>query len=210
MIKVKILLVILLSVFSFNTIADEYSDFWDWFQSNESKYYKFDFGDLEKRDELFDQLSSQLLKIDENLTFEFGLLPDERMDFVISAGGIKSSFPSVIALVEKAPVLEKWKFTAFRQKNESTTEIQLGGMSLSAEKVLAQLFRDGDKIGLVLFMPGYQKTGNQIFEQVGFLLLDQTLGEYVVGARVGFVEFQRLEGEVENSFKLSDISPFFE
>ncbi len=54
------------------------------------------------------------------------------------------------------------------------------------------------------------KTANQIFEQVGFLLLDQTLGEYVIGARVGFVEFQRLEGEVGNSFKLSDISPFFE
>ncbi len=81
MLKVKLLLAILLSVFSFNTITDEYSDFWDWFQSNESKYYKFDFGDVEKREKLFDQLSSQLLKIDENVTFEFGILPDERIGF---------------------------------------------------------------------------------------------------------------------------------
>jgi len=209
MLRTKILLCLTILI-SAQIQADQYSRFWDWFQNNQSTYYAMNFDDHDQIEDLFDELAAQLVSIDDNLTFEFGKLPNGTMDFVISAGGITSSFPNVINIVSKAPKIENWRVTSFRQPKNINYIIEMEGIELDPSSVQFQLYRDGEKIGVVLHIPNYEKTANKIYEQLGFLLLDQTLGEYSVGTKLGFVDFEKLAGDVESSFLVEDIRSVFE
>ena len=62
-------------------------EFWDWFVQHQLELFDFEVD----RERIFDQLASQLQKVDPNLTFEFGPKEVQR-EFVVSAGGIKSAF----------------------------------------------------------------------------------------------------------------------
>jgi hypothetical protein len=65
------------------------SNFWQWFKKNEEELSNADFDE-----EIFDNLATRLQRVDPHLTFELGSKSSQR-DFIISAGGIKSSFPAV-------------------------------------------------------------------------------------------------------------------
>jgi hypothetical protein len=73
--------------------------FWAWFVSNEAMLYDFE-KDMER---IFKKLAAELNRVDPNLTFEFGPKKTDGREFVVSAGGIKSSFPAVVSLVSAAP-----------------------------------------------------------------------------------------------------------
>jgi len=60
----------------------------------------------------------------------------------------------------------------------------------SADDVRYLLAKDGDKVGVVLFFDGYSENEKSTFGQIGYLFLDEALGEYAMETRVGFVEFQ--------------------
>jgi hypothetical protein len=198
-----------LVLLSAEAMADEYTEFWSWFVDNQARYFEMDFENIYQRNKLFDELSSHLIEIDENLTFEFGKLPEGKMDFVISAGGIEATFPKVIKLADKAPTIRNWKITAFRQPKDFNTTIEIAGIKVDPKETLVQLYRDGEKIGVVLYMPEFKETPHQLYEQLGFLLLDQALGEYVVGTKVGFIEFKRKSNNIENAIQLSEMQRYF-
>ena len=44
------------------------------------------------------------------------------------------------------------------------------------------------KIGILLFLPGRTEDRRDVFGQVGYLFLDEALGEYDVETNVGFIE----------------------
>jgi len=49
---------------------------------------------------------------------------------------------------------------------------------------------DGDKTGLTLFIDGYDSGEREKFASAIYLMLDQTLGEYDVETKVGFIELE--------------------
>ena len=186
--------------------------FWRWFQVHEAAYYALDPGNIAQREPLFDALSIELTKVNPELTFEFGPVIDGRRDFVISAGGAKGAFPAVRGLVSHAPALARWKVIAFRPRRSPVNTIQFQDVSLDPQNVLVQLTRDGDKVGLTVFMLGYTKERNTEFGQAAFLLLDEALGEFDVETKVGFIEFKALPQTItpRNTVPLSDLAPAFD
>ena len=127
---------------------------------------------------IFDKLSKELKKINKYLTFEFGPKVKGKREFVISAGGIKVAFPIVEKLYEKNPNLKKWKFIKFRPKRESMP-LRFRGK---------EIYKDENKVGVILFFNDYTEKDANFFGHVGFLFLDQELGEYDVSTKVGFIE----------------------
>jgi hypothetical protein len=70
--------------------------FRNWFSRNSESYLHFE----KDQDNLFKNLKSELDKIDANLVFEFSpFFIDGTREFVLSADGIKNSFPVVTSLV---------------------------------------------------------------------------------------------------------------
>lgn len=177
------------SLFStFNAFGQQSKEvaFWGWFQENDNTIFHFE----SNQEKIFDKLSSELKKINSDLTFEFGPIENGRREFIISAAGIKSAFPSVEALFSSAPKLEKWEFIKFRPRHSVLNDLKYGGKSISAKDVFYQLVMDGNKIGIILFLNGYTEADKTTYEQIGYLMLDEALGEYDMETKVGVIEFQ--------------------
>jgi len=68
-------------------------------------------------------------------------------------------------------------------------DLEYGGRKIRADDVRYLLAEDGDKVGVVLFFDGYSEREKGTFGQIGYLCLDEALGEYAMETQVGFVEF---------------------
>ena len=160
--------------------------FWRWFQANETRLFDFE----KDQDRIFDELQRQLQRIQPSLTFEFGPKQEGKREFVISADGIKEAFPAVIGLVDAAPPLPRWKITKFRPRRGFQSPVTLNGLKISPEQLKFTIEPDGDKVGITLFIEGYNPRERDRYAGVVYLMLDQALGEYDVETKVGFIEFK--------------------
>jgi hypothetical protein len=170
---------------SYRAQATPELEFWKWFEQNENKLFQFE----KDQETIFDQLQTQMHKIDPNLTFEFGPPKDGQREFVISADGIRSAFPAVETLYAAAPTLPRWKLIKFRPRR-SPMDIEIGDLKVKAESVIVQIERNGDLTDIYLSIPGYNQAEAKVYRMASYLLLDEALGEYVVETRVGGIQIQ--------------------
>jgi hypothetical protein len=160
-------------------------EFWIWFVSHEPELFEFDPGRVADRERIFDELASEMHKIDPDLVFEFGP-PEPTRQFVISAGGIKHAFPAVVSLAAAVPELNRWKVTAFRPRRPLSI-VEFQGKRIDPCEVQFSLLENGKMPGIYLFMPGFRER-DAALQQIGYLLLDEALGEYDVESRVGLIK----------------------
>ncbi|MFC5452588.1 hypothetical protein ACFPOG_30750 [Paenibacillus aestuarii] len=91
--------------------------FWKWFKKRES-FIEKNFESL--KEQILDEISDNLKKIDENLAFEISHSKEgQRRKLIISADGMADSFHNVIDLCNMAPVLDGWIIIAFRPRMNS-------------------------------------------------------------------------------------------
>ena len=157
-------------------------DFWKWFIAHQEDVFNFEVD----QERIFDQLGAALGEVDSNLTFELGPKGTDR-EFVVSAGGVKSSFPAVISLVRAAPVLPRWNIVAFRPRRMPPGTVEFDDKTVRPEQVQFSLLDNGKIAGLRLFIPGFLEDDSS-WRQIGYLLLDDVLGEYDVETRVGLLK----------------------
>jgi hypothetical protein len=167
--------------------------FWAWFQNNEQSLFDFE----RHRDRIFAALTAALAAVAADLTFEIGPRIDGRRDFVISAGGIRSAFAAVKALAAAAPILPHWNVIAFRPRRTSMMAISFGGLTVRPKDVEFCLLSNGRELAIYLFFDGYREGERAIWGQIGYLLLDQALGEYDVETRGGPIQFFPLSASPE-------------
>lgn len=160
--------------------------FWRWFQANETRLFDFE----KDQERVFDELQMQLHRIQPDLTFEFGPKQEGKREFVISANGIKEAFPAVVGLANAAPPLPRWKITKFRPRRGFQSPVTLNGLRISPEQLTFTIEPDGDKAGITLFIEGYTAGEHEKYAGVVYLMLDETLGEYDVETKVGFIELK--------------------
>jgi hypothetical protein len=162
------------------------AQFWNWFSHHEPELFNFDSNREAERERIFDEISSELQKVNPDLTFEFGP-NDARREFVISAGGLKRAFPAVVSLVDAAPTLDRWRVTAFRPRRWPPNMVEFGGNRVDPKDVQFSLRSNGRSPGVYLFIPGFQEDDVNL-KQIGYLLLDDVLGEYDVESRLGLIK----------------------
>ena len=98
--------------------------FWKWFEKNQEDLFHFE----KNREAVFDRLAKALKKVHDDLTFEFSPVRENgTREFVISAGGIKTAFPSVEALHASAPKLPKWTILKYRQRRFPINDLEFAG-----------------------------------------------------------------------------------
>ena len=64
------------------------------------------------------------------------------------------------------------------------------GKTVKAGDVRFVLFEDKEKVGILLFFSGYTDAQKELFAQLGYLFLDEALGEYSVETQVGPIDFR--------------------
>lgn len=190
MIRIGLIVVTVMSLFNFSFgQSSKEQAFWKWFKTNEARLFEFE----KDQDKVFAALAEEMHKINAGLTFEFGPNNDGVREFVISADGNKAIFPGVISLADKAPLMPKWKIIKFRPRREPMREITFEGKLVFSRQISFTIEADGDKAGITLYMEGYEPSQHNTFGSIGFLYLDNCLGEYDVETKVGFVQFKRAD-----------------
>lgn len=180
--------------------------FWKWFLRHEDDLMHFQ----RDRETIFDSLATELQKVNPDLTFEIGPEEEGGREFVISAAGIKSAFPAVELLAAAAPRLTNWKITAFRPRRPVGNIIELGEDRIDPEDVEYSLLRSKSEIGLYLFIPGYSKDNSNV-AQIGYLFLDEVLGEYDVEMKLGLIKMFPPEAETQGQrYPLRDLPDHFD
>ncbi len=135
-------------------VASPQSDFWAWFQKEESKLFSFE----SDQEAVFSSLDKAMHRVHPDLTFEFGPIENGKREFVISAGGIQSAFPAVESLYRAAPALPHWKWIKFRPRRSELSDIEFQGRTVKADDVRFVLSKDGEKIGITLYFNYYAES----------------------------------------------------
>jgi hypothetical protein len=156
--------------------------FWAWFEAHQDLLFRFE-GD---QDRVFSMLRTAMHRVHPCLTFEFGQEEGGRRDFVISADGRREAFAAVGSLSAAAPSLPRWRFIKFRPRRPPM-DIRVGGIKVRHEDVEVALEADGGKAGLTVFVRGFDRAREEQYQQAVFLMLDQTIGEYDMETKVGFI-----------------------
>jgi hypothetical protein len=191
------LTIIIMGFSIFNKETKE-EKFWKWFEKNQETYYS-EIENLEIREKIFNELSKNLKKINEDLVFEFSPIHENNIrEFTISAEGIEDLFPIVEKLIEKAPKLKNWKFNAFRQRIPGDEfEIQYGDLKIGYSDIYYRSKDDNGKLGIELNIRNFDGKGQT--QNAIYILLDGLIGEYDVTTKIGWIEWVKLnENEKEN------------
>lgn len=184
------------------------TDFWNWFIKNEELLFAVTTG----HEPIVGALAVEMAKVDSNLTFEFGPVHEGMRDFVISADGIKASFPAVERLYADAPATDRWTWVKFRPRREAM-DLEIGDLRVQAETVQALLLKDPDPtmLGVAVVIPGCAVSNHDVCRMAAYLLLDQALGEFDVEMRVGRIEtLGRLPAANALSHSLDDLPKAFD
>jgi hypothetical protein len=185
-------------------------EFWDWFIVHDTEFFTFDPENGPARERLFDKLEVELHKVHPKLTFAFGPPNEATREFVISAAGLKSVFPAVVCLVDAAPRLERWCVIAFRPRRPLPCVLEIAGFEVSSEDVEFSLLHNRETVGIRLFIPGFQDQDSN-WQQVGYLFLDEALGEFDVESRLGLIKMYPPEASTqEKRHPLSELPSAFD
>lgn len=180
--------------------------FWKWFAEKENELFDFE----KNQEAVFDQIARQLQKIDPDLSFEIGPKNLDSREFIISASGLKRAFTAVQKLVAAGPNLQRWHVVAFRPRRSPISIVEFRGKCAQPDGVQFCLLRKDKSIGLRMFIPGYSDADPDM-KQIGYLLLDEALGEFDVETKIGLIQMLPFESsEAGERYPLRDLPKMFD
>lgn len=165
--------------------------FWRWFEKNAAKIR---IGvDAQDHEVIIRQLGEQIAKARPGVVHEIGMPDDDTVELIFSADGFWDAIPGVLALINGAPRIEGFVFTAFRPRRPAPSLIVLD-QDVAGDDLHYLSSLDGDRMDLTVFVPG--DGDDRARATIGFLMLDQALGEYDVMTGLGRIDFvgEPLEG----------------
>lgn len=183
---------------------DKIDIFWKWFVENKAKYESLPEQGPEL-DERLDLIISQLRKIEEGLAVEISREFQGMRDIVISAEGDRSKFSTVQAIVSKAPKIDKWTVTAFRQRAPEGFILRIGDIEFNPSKMYFDPLVDGDSLDIIVYAENLSKHDYNEAAYYGLITLDNVLGEYDCVMKVRHYDF-RDTGELPKKHDLKHLT----
>jgi hypothetical protein len=172
--------------------VSSYADFWNWFSKNSKKFYAVVKNHNRIEHDFFDKLSPKLDELKDGFWYLTGMYDDDTVELVITADGAIKNFVFVEELIEAAPTIPNWKFTALKPAlNIENVKIHMSGYDF--DKMTLQFYPNEN--------PGYPDeiditiTHNKLTEDNRpdilrgiYIFLDNYLGELNFAANVDTLE----------------------
>lgn len=158
-----------------------YVDFWEWFQQHEQKFYKVlkNKGDI--RGVFFDKMAPKLAELKEGFWYMAGMENDTTAELVITPDGAIENIVFVEELVQAAPKLSNWKFTALKPALAiEDVLIEMGGYTFKSENLsfYAVDHKDyPDEIDIMIVHDDYNEEDKKTIINGTYIFLDNYLGE---------------------------------
>lgn len=158
-----------------------YNDFWKWFQENEKSFYQVvkDGENIEK--DFFSELSPKLAELREGYYFLTGMMNDDTAELILTADGRVKNVVFVEELVNAAPEIKGWKFTALKPALDiEDVSIKMGDYDFSKDNISFYYNEDAnypDEIDIVLVNNDLNESNKDEVTNGTFIFIDNLLGE---------------------------------
>jgi len=163
------------------TPIKSYSDFWNWFQENEKTFFNVvkNHKDIEK--DFFDKLSPKLSELKDGYFYLTGMYDDNTVELVLTADGNTKNIVFVEELVEQAPKINGWKFTALKPAMDiENIAINMAGYKFDSENLLfySNDYADyPDEVDICVVHNEWTEENKQQIGNGTYIFLDNYLGE---------------------------------
>lgn len=92
-----------------------YDEFWAWFLKNEAIFFDVVKNRKDVERLFFDKISPKIQELKDGFFFVTGMFNENTAELMVTADGNTSNIVFVEELVESAPKIDRWKFTALKQ-----------------------------------------------------------------------------------------------
>lgn len=119
-----------------NKSIKSYSDFWNWFQNNEKTFFNVvkNHKNIEKG--FFDKLSPKLAELKDGFFYLTGMYDDNTVELILTAEGNPKNIVFIEELVEQAPTIKGWKFTALKPALDiKNVAIEMAGYKFDSDNL---------------------------------------------------------------------------
>ena len=164
-----------------DTQIESNDDFWNWFQNNEKDFFKVikTQGNIER--DFFNKLSSKLNQLREGYWFLAGMYNNSTAELVLTADGVYKNIVFVEDLVQSAPKIDNWKFTALKPAlNIDDVYISMGDLKFSKENLLFYSNNNPgypDEIDITIIHADYREDLKEPITNGVYIFMDNYLGE---------------------------------
>ena len=183
--------------------------FWDWVQFNEATLRNLKNEKPQIQKLFFFWLDKHLHYYSEGLDciLMFPEKKNEPTQLIISANGNPDFFSQVIKLIDNAPKLQFWKFTAFIQPSEDIEDMEAGldkpyvfkdiNLKASELKFIPFEYEGTKKIDIIIYLKNLTvHCNNKNLLQVIFIIMQNIIGEKSLYENISFVELAQMPEEV--------------
>jgi len=156
-------------------------EFWAWFQKNERTFFKVikEQGDIEKQ--FFDIISPKLNELKPGYFYLTGMFDDNTAELILTADGVVKNIFFVEELINSAPYIDGWKFTALKPALDiKNVKIDMGGYSFDDKNI--SFYSNDDKncpdnIDITVVHNALNDANKAVITNGVFIFLDNFLGE---------------------------------
>jgi hypothetical protein len=158
-----------------------YKDFWKWFGDNERVFYKAikEQGDVETN--FFRKLSPKLNELMEGFWYEVGMCDNNTAELIITADGVIKNIVFVEELIDAAPKINGWKFTALKPALDiKDVNIEMAGYKFTRENLHFYLNEQAnypDEIDISVVHDDCVEENKSPIASGVYIFLDNYLGE---------------------------------
>jgi hypothetical protein len=176
--------------------------FWQWFVENEYRFRELEKNDSDQALAFLEELIQQMQPFNPWLKALAGPYNNESYELIITADGDIAMFCKVEELVNAAPVVENWVFTAHKPAlGFENISIDLYGLDFSAVTTsFYPIIQDDypDEVSIVLTHTEYNKELDDHFQAGGMIYLENGLGEVNTATKIDNYETGPLPAEGDN------------
>jgi hypothetical protein len=158
-----------------------YDDFWNWFTENEKAFFQVVKTRSDINEGFFEKLSPKLKELKEGFFYLTGMMDDDTVELVFTAEGAIKNIVFVEELVQSAPQLPGWKFTALKPALDITNvSIEMGGQKFNEDNIrfyFTEHADSPDEIDITIVHTGLTDEDQDLRKQGTYIFLDNYLGE---------------------------------
>lgn len=156
-------------------------EFWKWFSSHEKEFYNCVKQQKNIEEVFFKKLSDKLNDLKEGYYFLTGMLNDTTAELIITAEGSVRNIVFVEELVEAAPAMTNWKFTALKPALEvKDVSINMSGYKFNRDNLFfipEELPGYPDEIDIKVIHQDFNNDNAEVITNGVYIFLDNLLGE---------------------------------
>jgi hypothetical protein len=187
--------------------------FWKWFEENNHAFLFTNDVDEEVREQLLSDFLDELHKYNDKLYFLIGGLPNGDQELIITAEGDVEQFNSVDELINNAPTVKSWVFTAFIQAKNDANSVIFDDVEIILDSLWFMPLQSSSapsSIGIKVGVPGYDSLDKNSADNAVYKMLDTVLGEKSFAQDIDYLDIGELpeNPEEKGMIELAELPAF--